>query len=363
MVRSCSPATATPASPSTAASCSHPRRHCGGDQTGSPPASPSVAVCRRGPESNRGGPLHDLDRCLPLGAPGPSYIAFQPVDAEGGDQAHRQQDQGRRRIGLVIAIGLAGDVVRRPEDVDDGDRRQERRLLEQADQVIAQGWQHGRQHDCFPGSPDGSFSEVLAAALLDWAADADCFVDLHGGDLCENVAHFTIAQTVGDPEFDRRNQEIAACFDPEILVRLAPSHLDAPGRSCTGRATQRRHAAFAEAGRIGLIEEHNVAFHLNGLLRLAHLHGMIDTAPPLSRRPVLVDDYLWLPAPSDGLYRYVANPGQRVLKGEILARIKNLYGDEIGTVKAPRDGHLLWSLTHALVMKDTFVMGLGITAG
>ncbi|MGF7160200.1 putative deacylase [Rhodoligotrophos appendicifer] len=90
---------------------------------------------------------------------------------------------------------------------------------------------------------------------------------------------------------------------------------------------------------------------------------MIDTAPPLSRRPVLVDDYLWLPAPSDGLYRYVANPGQRVLKGEILARIKNLYGDEIGTVKAPRDGHLLWSLTHALVMKDTFVMGLGITAG
>jgi uncharacterized protein len=43
----------------------------------------------------------------------------------------------------------------------------------------------------FPGRPDGSFSEALAWALLeDWAADADCLADLHGGDLCENVAHF-----------------------------------------------------------------------------------------------------------------------------------------------------------------------------
>ena len=34
----------------------------------------------------------------------------------------------------------------------------------------------------FPGRPDGSFSEAIAYALLnDWAHDADCFADLHGG--------------------------------------------------------------------------------------------------------------------------------------------------------------------------------------
>ncbi|WP_170984330.1 succinylglutamate desuccinylase/aspartoacylase family protein [Rhodoligotrophos defluvii] len=212
----------------------------------------------------------------------------------------------------------------------------------------------------FPGRPDGTFSEQLAWALLDdWARDADCFIDLHGGDLCENVAHFTVAQQIGDEAFDRRNVEIAACFDAELIVRLAPSHLEKPGRSCTGRATRRQHAAFAEAGRIGIIEERNVEFHLNGVLRVAQLLGMITSAPPKSRAPVFVDEYLWIPAPHDGFYRYHVNPGQKVEQGQVLAVAENTYGDRLGDVRAPVSGYILWSLTHAFVMKDSFVMGLG----
>src|SRR5262245_2835207 len=70
----------------------------------------------------------------------------------------------------------------------------------------------------FPGRPDGSFSEALAYALLnDWAGDADCFADLHGGDLCEQVSHFMVVQRTGDHVFDRRSLEIAECFDAEII--------------------------------------------------------------------------------------------------------------------------------------------------
>lgn len=211
----------------------------------------------------------------------------------------------------------------------------------------------------FPGRTNGSFSEVLACALLEWAADADCLIDLHGGDLCENVAHFTVAQQIGDPAFDKRNVDIAACFDAELIVRLDPSHLEAPGRSCTGRATRRQHAAFAEAGRIGIIEERNVEFHLNGVLRVAELLGMVDGAPPKARIPVFVDEYLWIKAPCDGFYRYLVNPGQKVEKGEILARAENTYGEVIGQVEAPASGYILWSLTHALATGDSFIMGLG----
>ncbi|WP_342641605.1 succinylglutamate desuccinylase/aspartoacylase family protein [Rhodoligotrophos ferricapiens] len=211
----------------------------------------------------------------------------------------------------------------------------------------------------FPGRPDGTFSEQLAWALLDWAKDADCLIDLHGGDLCENVSHFTVAQQTGDEGFDRRNVEIAACFDAELIVRLDPSHLEKPSRSCTGRATRRQHAAFAEAGRIGIIEERNVEFHLNGVLRVAQLLGMITSAPPKSREPVFVDEYLWVPAPQDGFYRYKVNPGQKIERGEVLAIAENTFGDAIGEVRAPASGFILWSLTHALVMKDSFIMGLG----
>jgi hypothetical protein len=212
----------------------------------------------------------------------------------------------------------------------------------------------------FPGRPDGTFSEAIAWALLDdWAADADCFVDLHGGDLCENVSHFTVAQMRGEPEFDAYNLKLAQCFDAELIVRLDPSHLEDPGRSCTGRAGRRQHAAFAEAGRIGLIEEANVTLHLEGVLRIAALMGMIPEAPPKRRAAVLVDRYIWVAAPVDGFYRYRTQAGQKVSAGTVLATAENTYGDVIAHVTAPAAGRILWTLTHAFVNEGELVMGLG----
>jgi predicted deacylase len=213
----------------------------------------------------------------------------------------------------------------------------------------------------FPGRADGSFAEAIAHALLDdWAADAECFIDMHGGDLCENVSHFTVCQTRGEQEFDARNLELAHCFDSELVVRLDPSHLEKPGRSCTGRATLRQHAAFSEAGRIGLIEEDNVLFHLEGVLRVAYLLGMVPSAPPRRREPEIIDRYLWLPAPAEAFYRYRVKAGEKVGKGTVLAIAENTYGERIGEVTAPEGGYVLWTITHAFCAKDSFIMGLGV---
>lgn len=213
----------------------------------------------------------------------------------------------------------------------------------------------------FPGRPDGTFAEALAWALLaDWAREADCLVDLHGGDLCENVAHFTVAQAIGDAAFDARNLDLAKCFDAQIVAALDPSHLGHPARSCTGRAQRRQHAAFAEAGRIGLIEEENVAFHLDGVRRIAHYLGMTDAAPPKQRQPAIIGRYLWIEAPVDGFYRYTVEPAQRVTKSAILATAENTFGEPLATVAAPADGHILWRITHALASRQSHIIGLGV---
>jgi len=212
----------------------------------------------------------------------------------------------------------------------------------------------------FPGRSDGTFSEAIAYALLnDWANDADCFVDLHGGDLCEQVSHFMVVQRTGDQAFDAHNLAIAQCFDAEIIASIDPSHLDQPARSVTGRAKRGQYAAFAEAGRIGLIEEENVAFHLDGLLRLLKHLGMTERAPAKSRQAVIITRYHWIPAPVDGFFRYHIEPGRHVSKGTLMATAENTYGEEIARVTAPEDGHILWRITHALSPKDSFIIGLG----
>jgi predicted deacylase len=213
----------------------------------------------------------------------------------------------------------------------------------------------------FPGQPAGTFAEALAHAILnDWAADADILVDLHGGDLCEAVSHFMVVQCTGNPEFDASALAYARCFDAQLIVRLAPSHMQIAGRSCTGRALRRQHAVFAEAGRIGLIEERNVAFHFEGVLRLAAHLGMISSDPPRRREPVVADEYVWIPAPADALYRYRVEAGQKVAKGMVLATGEDTYGENVAAVLAPEDGYILWTLTHPLVQRDSFIMGLAV---
>jgi predicted deacylase len=89
---------------------------------------------------------------------------------------------------------------------------------------------------------------------------------------------------------------------------------------------------------------------------------MVPSAPPRRRDPVIADDYLWVPAPDDAFYRYRVEAGQKVGKGMVLAIGENTYGDRIAEVLAPADGYILWTMTHALVQKHSFIMGLAVSA-
>src|SRR5579872_3400516 len=65
----------------------------------------------------------------------------------------------------------------------------------------------------FPGNPDGTASEQIAAWVFQHAiAQGDYYVDLHGGDLVEALVPFTIFYRSGDARVDDRSLEIAKAF-------------------------------------------------------------------------------------------------------------------------------------------------------
>lgn len=211
----------------------------------------------------------------------------------------------------------------------------------------------------FPGQPTGTFSEALCDALLnEWACDAACLIDLHGGDMCEEVAQFTVAPTIGDKAFDDFNLALAQAFDPEIVVTLPPSYLEQPGRSCSGRAKQKRHAAFSEAGAHGVVDENSVSFHVNGVLRAAKLLDMIDEAPPASRTAFVANEYHWVPAGADGWFRPLVHPGDEITNGQVIGTIEDFAGRRLNDVRSPADGKVLWRWTHSNAAADLNVFGV-----
>ncbi len=214
---------------------------------------------------------------------------------------------------------------------------------------------------CFPGRRDGSFSEAIADGILSlWARDAVCLIDLHGGDLREEMSRFVICQLTGRPGFDERNLALARGFGADFLVRLGPEHLGRPGRSCTARAARGQHAVFAEGGSQGRLTPADRDFHAEGILRVAGMLGMIEAAGDRDL-PIELSGYRFLEAAADGWYRSLTRAGDRVDAGTPLAVACDPHGRPIATLAAPEAGYILWRVTHPIVRRGDAIVGLGVS--
>ena len=88
---------------------------------------------------------------------------------------------------------------------------------------------------------------------------------------------------------------------------------------------------------------------------------------PVTRRPIHVDlfavrmtEFVGVRARKGGMLRTEVELGVRVERGQVLARIVDLYGDEVETIAAPRDGLFVRSTTFSTVGAGERVITLGV---
>jgi uncharacterized protein len=214
----------------------------------------------------------------------------------------------------------------------------------------------------FPGRSDGTFSEVLCHVVTnEWTAGAACYVDLHGGDLRENVAKFSMYQRTGDAQFDAHARRLAMCFDAQMVVGLPPSLMENPGRPPTGFARTGRFAIMSEAGSNGIVDEVAVRFHVDGVLNIARALGMLDGgAAQFARERVACSDYIWVETPVDGEFYPEIEPGDRVEAGQCVGTMRDLFGERVAEIISPADGLVLWRMTHPTLRKGMSVFAVAV---
>ncbi|APG86920.1 succinate dehydrogenase subunit (plasmid) [Sinorhizobium americanum CCGM7] len=214
----------------------------------------------------------------------------------------------------------------------------------------------------FPGRKDGTFSEALCDAIVnEWCVGADCYVDMHGGDLREQVSKFVLYQKTNDHEVEEQARQLAMCFDAEIVLGLPRSFLDKPGRPPTAFARHKRIALMSEAGSNGILNEKAIFFHVEGVLNIARTLGIIDTpASSFQHARVLCDEYLWVYCPTDGEFHAEVEPGYRVEKGQRLGTLRSFFGEILAEINAPADGFLLWRITHPSIPKGEPVLAVAV---
>jgi predicted deacylase len=209
---------------------------------------------------------------------------------------------------------------------------------------------------CFPGSPDGTLSEVLAHHVFtELIAPSDVLIDLHGGDMVEALEPFTLYDESPIGEETRR---LAISFGFPYIVR---STEDAPiaGTTSAAAAAAGIPAVIAEAGGCGLLEESAVRLHLDGLRRALGCLGMLSDSPTPPRGQQLVDRFLWLRSANEGWWEPVVRAGEVVSHGAALGTVKNFFGDVLEDVIAPEDGVVLFLTSSPAVNADGLLLGLG----
>jgi len=167
---------------------------------------------------------------------------------------------------------------------------------------------------CFPGSYEGSYTDVLARSIFDTLiAPADALLDLHGGDMVEGLEPFAIYE---ESDVQDRAHGIAVAMGLPYVVRERRRADGLAGMTTSAAAAAGIPAVIAEAGGRGQLEEGAVRMLADGVRNVLRQLEMLpgDPAPPHPRLRS-VGSFLWLRAKDAGWWDAAVSSGDDLLLG------------------------------------------------
>ena len=232
----------------------------------------------------------------------------------------------------------------------------------------------------FPGDPHGSYSEQMVHALVnEFIVHADAYIDLHGGDIPEDLVPFAISRA-GDDAVSQKSKEMAIAFGlPYVLTVSKPVQVVKGHRAGAGTLSSYAAAAecgvpaiLAEAGAGGQLQEDAVKLLVNGVLNvMRHLGMMAPTAKhqvpstklqgsPNIQAPMVLTAFEWVYSKNAGMWYSRVAAGDVVKKGQEIGRIGDLFGDTLEIVIAPMNGTVLFLTINPSVQQNGLLMGIGV---
>ena len=211
----------------------------------------------------------------------------------------------------------------------------------------------------FPGDPAGTWGQRFAHRLLTEVIVTFAHaIDLHAGDLIEDLTPFVIYRETGDAARDATIVRMANAYGAEWAVKSAPTG-ERPGSLYAVAALSGVAAMLAESGGRGLLIEEDVMRHVHGVTNILRAIGALDGAPEPVAPPTVVESFDWVRSPGEGMFHCGVHVGQRVRVGDLVGELTDLVGAPIATIRAPVSGVVLFVVTSPAIKKDGLLLAIG----
>jgi len=193
----------------------------------------------------------------------------------------------------------------------------------------------------YPGKPDGTQSERIACVITREVIErADALADLHGGDGNEALRPYSYWMQSGDPKVDEASKRMVVAFGLDHIVIDAdrPRDLNASVYTANTAVLRGKPAITTETGRVGASDEESITLALRGCWNLLRHLGMVEGLPAPPPAVVWLDRFEVLRSPVTGMFHAAVKEGHTVATGAVLGTLTDLFGDQVGEVRAPFAG-------------------------
>jgi predicted deacylase len=204
-----------------------------------------------------------------------------------------------------------------------------------------------------PGRANGNAGQVYAHRVLHrLIAKLDYLVDLHTASFGRVNSLYVRADLSHGP-----SRELAMQQSPEIIV-----HNEARDGTLRDAAMEIGVVAITvEVGDPLRFQRKLIRSSLVGLENVLDDVGMLDNEDaPREHDPVICIRSYWVYAAHSGVLEVIPGTGDHVAKGEIYARIRNVFGDEMAVYRAEEDAVVVGKSTNPICSTGARVIHLGI---
>jgi predicted deacylase len=217
----------------------------------------------------------------------------------------------------------------------------------------------------YPGRADGTQTERASYAITREVVErCDYLIDLHGGDLDENLRPYSYWARTGNEKQDATSRAMVLAFglDHIILASDRPKDPNASRYLETTASTRGKPSITVEAGRSGLVEPADVEALANGCLSVMRQLKMLPGTVTPVEHPVWIERVATLTSDHSGIFYPKVERGDYVEAGGKLGYVTDYLGRTILEPRSPATGVVLFVAALPSMKKGDTIANIGVVA-